>query len=63
MTEDSGAFKTNPGNSVQIGHFAIARERCAIPHEPGTYVVTLSVGSQMMTKPVTVLQDVWLNER
>jgi len=28
MTEDSGAFKTNPGNSAQIGHFVIARDRC-----------------------------------
>jgi hypothetical protein len=27
MTEDSGAFKTNPGNSAQIGHFVITRER------------------------------------
>jgi photosystem II stability/assembly factor-like uncharacterized protein len=31
--------------------------------EPGTYIVTLSVNGQTMTKPVTVLQDVWLNER
>jgi len=29
MTEDSGAFKTNPGNSAQIGHFVIRRERAA----------------------------------
>jgi hypothetical protein len=28
MTEDSGAFKTNPRNSAQIGHFVIVRERC-----------------------------------
>jgi hypothetical protein len=28
MAEDSGAFKTNQGNSAQIGHFVIARERC-----------------------------------
>jgi hypothetical protein len=28
MTEDSGAFKTNPGNSAQIGHFVIAGDRC-----------------------------------
>jgi hypothetical protein len=28
MTEDSGAFKTNQGNSAQIGHFVIACERC-----------------------------------
>jgi hypothetical protein len=28
MTEDSGAFKTNPRNSAQIGHFVITRGRC-----------------------------------
>jgi hypothetical protein len=28
MAEDSGAFKTNPRNSAQIGHFVIGRERC-----------------------------------
>jgi hypothetical protein len=28
MTEDSGAFKTNPGNSAQIGHFVIGRDPC-----------------------------------
>jgi hypothetical protein len=27
MAEDSGAFKTNPRNSAQIGHFVIACER------------------------------------
>ena len=27
MAEDSGAFKTNPRNSAQFGHFVIARER------------------------------------
>jgi photosystem II stability/assembly factor-like uncharacterized protein len=31
--------------------------------EPGTYVVTLSVGGKTYTKPVTVLQDRWLGER
>jgi hypothetical protein len=31
--------------------------------DPGTYIVTLSVGDKKMTKPLTVLQDVWLNER
>ena len=30
MAEDSGAFKTNQGNSAQIGHFVIAGDR------PGT---------------------------
>jgi hypothetical protein len=40
MTEDSGAFKTKPRNSAQIGHFVIAGEHCrnrcgkeASPHE------------------------------
>jgi hypothetical protein len=28
MTEDSGAFKTNQGNSAQIGHFVIPGEYC-----------------------------------
>jgi hypothetical protein len=27
MTEDSGAFKTKPRNSAQIGHFVIAGDR------------------------------------
>ncbi len=31
--------------------------------EPGTYLVTLSVGGRTWTKPVTVLQDQWLGER
>ena len=31
--------------------------------DPGTYIVTLSVNGQTMTKPVTVLQDAWLSER
>ncbi len=31
--------------------------------DPGTYIVTLSVNGKTMTKPLTVLQDVWLNER
>jgi len=31
--------------------------------DPGTYIVTLSVGEKKLTKPLTVLQDVWLNER
>ena len=33
------------------------------PLEPGTYVVKLTVGGQTLSKPVTVLQDVWMNER
>lgn len=31
--------------------------------EPGTYIVTLTVGDKKMTKSVTVLQDLWLKER
>jgi len=31
--------------------------------EPGTYIVTLSVGGKTMVKPVSVLEDRWLNER
>ena len=31
--------------------------------DPGTYIVTLSVGGKTYTKPLTVLQDIWLNER
>jgi hypothetical protein len=31
--------------------------------DPGTYIATLTVNGKTMTKPVTVLQDVWLSER
>ena len=31
--------------------------------DPGAYLVTLSVGGKMYTKPVTVVQDRWLNEK
>src|SRR5262249_32839098 len=31
--------------------------------QPGTYVVTLSVGGKTYSKPVGVLQDRWLSER
>jgi photosystem II stability/assembly factor-like uncharacterized protein len=31
--------------------------------DPGTYLVTLSMGDRRVTKPLTVLQDVWLRER
>jgi photosystem II stability/assembly factor-like uncharacterized protein len=30
---------------------------------PGTYVVSLEVGGKKLTKPVMVLQDVWMRER
>ena len=28
----------------------------------GTYIVTLDVGGKKLTKPVTVLEDVWMRE-
>ncbi len=31
--------------------------------DPGTYIVTLSVNGKTLTKPLTVLQDIWMNER
>jgi hypothetical protein len=31
--------------------------------DPGTYIVTLSVNGKTFTKPVSVLQDIWLSER
>ncbi len=31
--------------------------------EPGTYTVSLTVNGKTMTKPVKVLEDVWMNER
>jgi hypothetical protein len=33
----------------------------AVP--PGTYLVTLSVSGKTLTKPLTILEDQWLNER
>jgi hypothetical protein len=37
--------------------------RGGITVDPGTYIVTLSVNGKTYTKPLTVLQDIWLNER
>jgi hypothetical protein len=34
MAEDSGAFKTNPRNSAQTGHFVICRDRCGKDASP-----------------------------
>jgi photosystem II stability/assembly factor-like uncharacterized protein len=31
--------------------------------DAGTYIVTLSANGKTLTKPLTVLQDVWMNER
>jgi hypothetical protein len=31
--------------------------------DPGTYFVTLSAAGKTLTKPLTVLQDTWMNER
>lgn len=39
------------------------RGGAAPPVDAGTYVVTLNVAGRTLTKPVTVLQDRWLNER
>jgi photosystem II stability/assembly factor-like uncharacterized protein len=33
------------------------------PVEPGTYIVTMTAAGKSITKPVTVLRDVWLSER
>jgi len=30
---------------------------------PGSYSVTLSVGGKSYSRPVTVLEDIWMNER
>jgi hypothetical protein len=30
---------------------------------PGTYIVKLTAGGKTVTKPLTVLQDIWMNER
>jgi hypothetical protein len=31
--------------------------------DPGAYIVTLAVNGKTMTKSISVLQDIWLNER
>ncbi len=33
------------------------------PVEPGTYVATLTANGKSVSKPVQVLQDIWLRER
>jgi hypothetical protein len=33
------------------------------PVTPGTYIVTMTAGGTTTKKPLTVLQDVWMNER
>jgi hypothetical protein len=39
MTEDSGAFKTNPGDCIGFGHFVNARELSeADPAAPGKII-------------------------
>ena len=32
------------------------------PSRAGTYIVTLDVGGKKLTKPLTVLEDVWMRE-
>jgi hypothetical protein len=45
------------------GGFGGGRGGGAAAVDPGTYIVTLSANGKSVTKPLTVLQDVWLNER
>ena len=69
-TKDQGINRVNwtlnpqpPAGRGGAGGFGGGRGGFAQYVDPGTYIVTLSVGDKKMTKPVTVLQDVWLNER
>jgi photosystem II stability/assembly factor-like uncharacterized protein len=68
-TKDQGINRLNWNLRPQLperggaGGFGGGRGGFAQPVDPGTYIVTLSVNGKTMTKPVTVLQDVWLNER
>jgi hypothetical protein len=51
-----------PGARGQGGGFGGGRGG-AVAVDAGTYNVTLSAGGKTIAKPLTVLQDVWLNER
>jgi hypothetical protein len=52
-----------PAARGQGGGFA-AGGRGSVPAvDAGTYIVTVSAAGKAMTKPFTVLQDLWLNER
>ncbi|HTK29977.1 MAG TPA: hypothetical protein VL309_10515 [Vicinamibacterales bacterium] len=53
----------NPPPGPPQGGFGGGRGGVPPSVEPGTYVVTLSVGGKTYTKPVSVLQDRWLGER
>ena len=52
-----------PAGSGQAAGFGGGRGTAPQAVEPGTYMVTLSVGGKTYTKPVSVLQDRWLGER
>jgi hypothetical protein len=62
---DQGINRVNWNLGPQpLGRGSFAGGRGAGPSaDPGTYLVTLSVNGKTYTKPLTVLQDVWLNER
>jgi hypothetical protein len=45
------------------GGFGGGRGGAPAAVEPGTYMVTVNVNGKTLTKPVTVLQDRWLNEK
>ena len=46
-----------PGQGVARGGFG------GTPVEPGTYVATLTANGKSVSKPVQVLQDIWLREK
>ncbi|MBI4472023.1 MAG: hypothetical protein HY646_05105, partial [Acidobacteria bacterium] len=52
-----------PGDGRGGGGGGGGRGGAAPPVEPGTYMVTLSVNGKTMSKPVTVLLDLWLRVR
>jgi photosystem II stability/assembly factor-like uncharacterized protein len=69
-TKEQGINRVNwnltagqPGARGQGGGFGGGGRGGAVAVDAGTYIVTLSVDGKTMTKSLTVLQDVWLNER
>jgi hypothetical protein len=54
-----------PGQTTGGGFGGFGGGRGGAPPsvDPGTYIVTLEANGKKVTKPVTVLQDVWLRER
>jgi hypothetical protein len=57
------AQSTQGGRGQGGGGGGFGRGGGGTPVDPGTYIVTLTVDGKTFTKPVTVLQDVWLAER